>query len=51
MEVGGAAEPVPVGVQIVGRYADESTVLAVAAIIEAAAAFPVPPWCLDGFMA
>ena len=44
---GGAAEPVPVGVQLVGRLRDEDTVLAVAAVLEAAVAFPAPPWRLE----
>lgn len=44
---GGAAEPVPVAVQLVGRLRDEDTVLAVAAVLEAAVAFPAPPWRLE----
>lgn len=44
--VGGPDEPVPIAAQLVGRVADESTVLGVAAVLETLAAFPTPEWRL-----
>lgn len=47
--VGGFSEPVPLGMQLIGRPADDDTVLAVAAALEAGVAFPEPAWRLRGW--